>query len=554
MKKKYKKNKEGKWVKMSEPRLIFDMTYDFKEMPDGKYKSTIPVARVGKWKHPEYGEFEISSKDLNEIEANFGTVRESQPPINYEHGEGVDASIGAAGWVQNITRNDGRLEGEVYWTKEAWDKIQNGAFKYISPEIRFHYKDKEDGKDQGTVLVGAALTTKPWIEDLAIVLSEKIFAETHNELAPLADVLNLQETDRLSIQKALDEFLAKYDIDLPSLQEQLKVLRTILDTLHSASYLSENQINDAIEAVQEIQAKEWTRAFINDLPDSSFAYIESGGEKDGEGKTKPRSLRHFPYKDKNGKIDLPHLRNALARAPQSPFGDKAMSKLKTAAKQAKVGEYGKTKKGGEQEMDIKTLIEKLNLNEEDATEETVISAIDELIQKANVDLTQLLTELSMAETASMDEILAKVQELKSTSKNIDATLSEQVASLTTQLAESDKKREAIEVQLKEKEFEMDFGERLQKGTALPKMKDWAKQMYLRDVEEYTSVMETMPVIVDLSERGTSAGNDQDAMTKFTELVRQTQEEKKINFSDAMQIVARENPQLAAEYQDAARGR
>ena len=61
----------------------------------------------------------------------------------------------------------------------------------------------------------------------------------------------------------------------------------------------------------------WTGAFINDLPDSSFLYVESGGSKDGEGKTTPRSLRHFPYKDASGKVDLPHLRNALARIPQS---------------------------------------------------------------------------------------------------------------------------------------------------------------------------------------------------------------------------------------------
>lgn len=61
----------------------------------------------------------------------------------------------------------------------------------------------------------------------------------------------------------------------------------------------------------------WSRAFINDLPDSSFLFIESGGKKDGEGKTVPRSLRHFPVKDGDGKIDLPHLRNAIARIPQS---------------------------------------------------------------------------------------------------------------------------------------------------------------------------------------------------------------------------------------------
>lgn len=61
----------------------------------------------------------------------------------------------------------------------------------------------------------------------------------------------------------------------------------------------------------------WSTAKINDLPDSSFLYIAPGGKKDGEGKTTPRDLRHLPVKDENGKVDLPHLRNALARAPQA---------------------------------------------------------------------------------------------------------------------------------------------------------------------------------------------------------------------------------------------
>lgn len=60
----------------------------------------------------------------------------------------------------------------------------------------------------------------------------------------------------------------------------------------------------------------WTRAYINDLPDSSFAYIEPGGKKDKTGRTVPRYLRHLPYKDKNGNIDPAHLRNAIARVQQ----------------------------------------------------------------------------------------------------------------------------------------------------------------------------------------------------------------------------------------------
>ena len=62
----------------------------------------------------------------------------------------------------------------------------------------------------------------------------------------------------------------------------------------------------------------WTTAYKNDLPDSAFLYIKPGcGTKDSEGKTKPRSCRKFPVKDKNGNYDLAHVRNAIARIPQA---------------------------------------------------------------------------------------------------------------------------------------------------------------------------------------------------------------------------------------------
>lgn len=82
---------------------------------------------------------------------------------------------------------------------------------------------------------------------------------------------------------------------------------------------------------------EMSAASINDLPDSAFAYIEPGGKKDSDGKTVPRSKRHFPVHDPA------HTRNALARAPQSPFGKLAMPKIKAAAKKFGIGNYGDKK-------------------------------------------------------------------------------------------------------------------------------------------------------------------------------------------------------------------
>ena len=76
----------------------------------------------------------------------------------------------------------------------------------------------------------------------------------------------------------------------------------------------------------DVAKAEMSSKSINDLPDGAFAYIAPGGKKDADGKTTPRSLRHFPVHD------AAHTRNALSRAPQSEFGDKAMPKIRAAAK------------------------------------------------------------------------------------------------------------------------------------------------------------------------------------------------------------------------------
>lgn len=69
---------------------------------------------------------------------------------------------------------------------------------------------------------------------------------------------------------------------------------------------------------------EWRAAMstaaINNLDDDAFAYIEPGGTKDDDGKTTPRSLRHYPVHDK------PHADNALARANAAIAGDDADAK------------------------------------------------------------------------------------------------------------------------------------------------------------------------------------------------------------------------------------
>ena len=44
----------------------------------------------------------------------------------------------------------------------------------------------------------------------------------------------------------------------------------------------------------------WSASYINALPDSAFACKDASG-------------RHYPHHDASGKLDMPHLRNAMSR-------------------------------------------------------------------------------------------------------------------------------------------------------------------------------------------------------------------------------------------------
>ena len=86
------------------------------------------------------------------------------------------------------------------------------------------------------------------------------------------------------------------------------------------------------DPAEDVDKAVWTTAQVNEFPDSSFLYVKPGGKKDESGKTVPRSNRMFPVRDAAGKLDLPHVRNAIARAPQANLPDDVKARIQTQAR------------------------------------------------------------------------------------------------------------------------------------------------------------------------------------------------------------------------------
>lgn len=115
-------------------------------------------------------------------------------------------------------------------------------------------------------------------------------------------------------KKEVEELVDNVPFDIISFTDAIKSYYDLVDM----GVIDEEDDSIDDERKELYTKAVWTTAYKNDLPDSSFLYIKPGcGSKDSEGKTKPRSCRKFPVKDKNGNYDAAHVRNAIARIPQA---------------------------------------------------------------------------------------------------------------------------------------------------------------------------------------------------------------------------------------------
>lgn len=146
---------------------------------------------------------------------------------------------------------------------------------------------------------------------------------------------------------------------------------------------------------------EWDTAYVNNLPDDAFAYIEPGGEKDDQGKTRPRSLRHFPYKNAQGQLDRDYIANGLARLSQD-LGEwatadaKAQIRTRSCAAVKSWNEQHETDQISSEVCDVQAqegLIRELQGQMPTLTEEK--NALDRSLKEANQRITTLEQEKNL---------------------------------------------------------------------------------------------------------------------------------------------------------------
>jgi len=141
-------------------------------------ETEIEVLHSGRWEHPQYGEIIITEQDIDRFVKSFKQqVRKVDLAVDQEH----MPEKGAAGWFKELWKEneDGKikLKAKVNWTPVGEELIKNGIFKYFSPEFEFQYEDQETHDVFENVLLGGALTNRPYFKDLSpVMLSENVYA------------------------------------------------------------------------------------------------------------------------------------------------------------------------------------------------------------------------------------------------------------------------------------------------------------------------------------------------------------------------------------------
>lgn len=234
----------------------------------------IPVAKVGKWKHPRYGEVKYTSEDLDVILRNFTNNELGfEVPIYFGHSNGDGKP--AEGYLFKLERSDDFLFG--YWkvNKLAYRMVEDERYRYSSAELSPDLTSKKTGDKLGKTLFGMALTNIPFIPNLPKNQALSALDAIDDKLIHLSinNNFNMPTPDTkqpLALEKALKDHLELYtakiqEVEAKKHEQQLSQLTTQVEsfTQKEEEYLSleqksletEQKLSQALTEKQELETK-----------------------------------------------------------------------------------------------------------------------------------------------------------------------------------------------------------------------------------------------------------------------------------------------------------
>lgn len=273
-----KKDLEKKAHENQAIRTLVPIELMFAEEKEGGYE--LQVLKPGKWDHPAYGMVEITPEIQEEFAANFKRDLRAHSssiglPIDEEH----YSDRGAVGWIKNLVNkgNEG-LFAVVEWNKKGRELIKDAIYRFFSPEFYFQYEDPEDRRLYNNVLIGGALTNRPYFKGLnPVVLSENLIHKNMDlkEIAKkvFADLSDAEKSFITSHFNELDEAGKKQFEELkPAETEEEKKAREEKEAKEKAD-------KEAADAEAKKKADEEAAAAKKKADDEAAAAAVQASEK-----------------------------------------------------------------------------------------------------------------------------------------------------------------------------------------------------------------------------------------------------------------------------------
>jgi hypothetical protein len=321
-------------------------------------------------------------------------------------------------------------EAEIY-DQETADKIRNGLIKHVSVGADYETIDVLDGNvPHGLHNAELSLVAVPGIPESNVQVLEKLhvkeqafqpiiageyvlgfyqdasaFLPQHfatmwldRENGILAIVGKLQtDPDTERVQSI---FFAKEKMwDENKIRDWL-LLHSQYMTPTGVSALTQIPVTECGKAGESPKIKAdkprigervWTRQYINDLPDSAFAVVY---------KQNDLVNRKFPHHQADGSIDVPHLRNANARLPQSQIPEEykrqAMKHLATHKKKLGIGTFAEEARLLEQEGDDEIAVVQFDVSP-DPTIDELIASVENVVEQFDTAINVLTARIDRLE-------------------------------------------------------------------------------------------------------------------------------------------------------------
>jgi len=205
--------------KGNENRIAFPICL-FENEGEGSKNVTVSdeihVVPTGKWEHWSGSEFEITPETITAMVKNFKEAGRKDIPITAGHDNGMSGGeLPAVGWFKELTdRGVNGLYAFVEWNAEGMRLFREKQFKYFSAEIAFDFKDLESGREYEALLVGGALTNKPFFKSLKVDPASFSEAEKAVLAFSVPDILNqFNDNNHMDLQallaKAVGELTAE---------------------------------------------------------------------------------------------------------------------------------------------------------------------------------------------------------------------------------------------------------------------------------------------------------------------------------------------------------